>query len=68
MIQWDVMGKRRYADKPIDWLPIDSRLFPFFSFPHVRGIARVFLLVEMSLCVLIVAGTLFVAMTQFVLQ
>ncbi len=64
------MGKRRTQtrvrsiEKPIDWLPFDSRLLPFFSFPHVRGIARIFLLIEMTLCVLVVAGTLFVALSS----
>lgn len=47
--------------KPISWLPIDSRLiFPLFSFGHVRGIARIFLTVEMILAVSVVLGTFFV--------
>jgi len=42
----------------ISWLPIDSRLVPsIFSFGRVRGIARIFLLVEMLLAVLVVVGT-----------
>lgn len=55
---------RRSSREPIDWLPFDSRLLPLFSFPHVRGVARIFLLVEMSLCVLVVAGTFLVAISQ----
>lgn len=42
------------------WLPIDSRLFPhIFSFGHVKGVALIFLTVEMFLAVLTVIGTLF---------
>ena len=49
--------------KPIPWLPVDSRLFgSFLSFGRVRGIARVFLTVEMVLAVLIVLGTLSVTL------
>jgi hypothetical protein len=52
-------GSKRASDTftPIPWLPIDSRIIPFLSFPHVRGIARVFLLVEMILCTFVVVGT-----------
>lgn len=46
------------TDGPIDWLPIDSRLIPFLTFPHVRGITRIFLLIEIGICTLIVCGTL----------
>lgn len=42
---------------PIPWLPIDSRIISFLSFSHVRGIARVFLIVEMILCTFVVVGT-----------
>lgn len=43
----------------IDWLPIDSRILPdIVSFSHVRGIARVFLLLEIVLSVMVVLGTL----------
>ncbi|MCX6791776.1 MAG: hypothetical protein NT149_01945 [Candidatus Gottesmanbacteria bacterium] len=49
----------RRVEKPIPWLPIDSRLVgSFFAFGHVQGIARIFLTVEMILAVLIVLGTL----------
>jgi hypothetical protein len=44
---------------PISWLPVDSRLvYPLFSFGRVRGIARVFLTIEMTLAVCVVVGTL----------
>jgi len=45
-------------EKPIPWLPIDSRLIPFISFPHVHGMARIFLIVEMTLATIIVIGTM----------
>ncbi len=46
-------------EKPISWLPVDSRLVsPLFSFGSVRGVARVFLTIEMTLALCIVAGTL----------
>lgn len=54
------MKRRRMASyNPIPWLPIDSRLIPsLFSFGHVHGVARVFLLIEMLLSLLVVMGTL----------
>ena len=53
----------RKMQKPIPWLPVDSRLFgSFLAFGHVRGIARIFLTVEMVLAVLIVLGTLSVTL------
>lgn len=49
---------RRHSVQTIAWLPVDSRLFiPLFSFGHVRGIARVFLEIEIVLSLLIVVGT-----------
>lgn len=54
--------------KPIPWLPVDSRLFgPFLSFGHVRGVARIFLEIEMILAVLIVFGTLTVVVLKLLL-
>lgn len=45
--------------EPIHWLPIDSRLFsPLFSFGRVRGVAKIFLAIEMLLAALVVIGTL----------
>jgi hypothetical protein len=49
----------RKMQKPVSWMPVDSRLFgSFFAFGHVQGIARIFLTVEMVCAVLIVLGTL----------
>lgn len=58
-----LMAKRgRKHTAPIAWLPVDSRLLvPFLSFGHVRGIARVFLVIEIVLSILIVFGTFFIA-------
>ena len=54
-------GKRRHynaSHESVGWLPFDSRLFsPIFSFGRVKGIARVFLIIEMILTVLVIAGT-----------
>lgn len=65
MIQWELMKKRvrkssqvSTLGRPIDWLPIDSRIIPFLSFPHVHGVARIFLIVEMTLATIIVVGTM----------
>ena len=45
----------------LQWLPIDSRLLPhLFSFGHVKGIARIFIQLEMVLSVLVVLGTFIV--------
>lgn len=42
------------------WLPIDESLTrDLFTLTHVKGIAKVFLLIEMILAVLIVFCTLF---------
>jgi len=39
-------------------VPIDIRVIPdVFSFSHVKGIARIFLITEMTLSTLIVIGT-----------
>ena len=59
---------KRKMEKPIDWLPIDSRLIPFLSFPHVRGVARIFLIIEMTLCVFVVLGTLLLVIIRLPLQ
>ena len=59
-----LMKKRRikksesHHAEAISWLPIDSRLFPFLSFSHVKGVARIFLIVEMSLSVFMVVASL----------
>lgn len=51
--------RRRKPEPPVSWLPVDSRLFlPLLSFSHVKGLARLFLEVEIVLSVLVVIGTL----------
>lgn len=54
--------KTRTSVESVRWLPIDSRIFspifaPIFSFGRVRGVAKFFLIVEMVLTILVVAGT-----------
>lgn len=45
--------------KAVSWLPIDSRLLlPLFSFGRVQGMARWFLILEMTFATLVVMGTL----------
>ena len=54
-------GKRVYSHtEAIAWLPIDSRLFPFFSFSHVQGAARLFLITEIALSVCMVIASLLI--------
>lgn len=66
VIQYECMGK---SEKPIAWLPVDSRLFgSFLSFGHVHGVARIFLVFEMIMAVLIVLGTLVMATMKLFLQ
>ncbi len=51
--------KGKHSVSPAQWLPIDSRIIPpLFSFGHVRGVARFFLLIEILLSLLVVMGTL----------
>ncbi len=61
------MRKQTRKIKAISWLPIDSRLFPFFSFGHVKGIARVFLQVEIILSLLVVIGVLSLVAAKLVI-
>jgi len=52
-------------ENAIGWLPVDSRLFgPFLSFGHVRGLAKVFLVLELVLSSLVVFGTIIVVFIQ----
>ncbi|MBI5449239.1 hypothetical protein HY948_02870 [Candidatus Gottesmanbacteria bacterium] len=45
-------------EKPVSWLPVDSRLFlPLLNFGHVKGLARIFLEIEIILSLLVVIGT-----------
>jgi len=56
---------RRVYKQPAMWLPIDQRLIPdIIRFGNVKGIARIFLLVEMTLTVIIVFSTLFLAILK----
>ena len=48
-----------------DWLPIDHHFLPPFTFAHVRGIAKVFLILEIALNTVIVLGTIFLTVLQF---
>ncbi|OGG01309.1 hypothetical protein A2Z33_05340 [Candidatus Gottesmanbacteria bacterium RBG_16_52_11] len=54
-----VRRRPKKAFQPLFWLPVDSRILPdIFAFGHVRGIARIFLEIEITLAILIVIGTL----------
>ena len=68
----EVLGSRTYRrsnmvrGKPISWLPVDSRLFlPLLNFGHVKGLARVFLEIEIVLSLLVVLGTLAIVVLRF---
>ena len=51
--------------KPISWLPVDSRLFlPLLNFGHVKGLARVFLEIEIVLSLFVVIGTLVIVVLR----
>jgi len=57
----------RRVEKPISWLPVDSRLVgQFLSFGRVRGAARIFLMVEMVLSISIVVGSLILTAMHFI--
>jgi len=63
------MNKRRTNSRklgePVSWLPIDSRLIPdIFAFGHVKGVARIFLIVEMTAATLVVIGTFIVVLLR----
>ena len=48
-------------------LPIDERLIPdIFSFSHVKGVARIFLITEITLSTLVVIGTLILVILNVV--
>jgi hypothetical protein len=54
-------------DIQINWLPIDNRLIPdVFSFSHVKGVARVFLMIEMILAIIIVFGSIGLAVIKLI--
>lgn len=57
--------KQKHIDTEMSWLPVDSRLFlPLFSFGHVKGVAKVFLVIEMVLAAGVVTGTFIIMLTQ----
>jgi len=52
--------KKKTSHRHSSKLPIDERLIPdIFSFSHVKGVARLFLITEIVLSTLVVIGTLF---------
>lgn len=55
-------------DPNLTWLPIDSRLIPpLFRFSNIRGLAKVFVILEMILSSLVVLGT-FILVGIYLLQ
>ena len=55
-------------DASMNWLPIDNRLIlPLFSFGHVHGAAKVFLMVEMILAFGVVLGTFFMLVLHYII-
>lgn len=51
-------SKKKKSIRHFSQLPIDERLVPdIFSFSHVHGIARIFLITEILLSSLVVLGT-----------
>ncbi|MFH0749320.1 MAG: hypothetical protein V1917_00200 [Candidatus Gottesmanbacteria bacterium] len=51
--------KKKTLRRHTSMLPIDERLIPdVFSFSHVKGVARMFLIAEILLSTLVVIGTL----------
>jgi len=52
-------GKKKPSHRQFSSFPVDSRLIPdIFSFGHVKGIAKIFLTIELTLSALIVIGSL----------
>jgi hypothetical protein len=53
------LKRKPIESSEISWLPIDSRILPsLFAFGHVRGLAKIFLIIEMLLAGFVVTGTL----------
>ncbi len=51
-------SRRGRSEAILSWLPIDNRFIPdIFSFGHVKGAARFFLITEMILAVGVVIGS-----------
>ncbi len=63
------MKRKRSSVKDVStsWLPIDSRLIlPLFSFGHVHGVAKIFLMIEMTLAFGVVLGTFFMLVLHYI--
>lgn len=61
------MKRKNKKEQSLGWLPIDSRLItPLLSFSHVKGVAKLFLVVEMILAFSVVVGTFVVLLFHFV--
>lgn len=59
--------KKKLKEEPVSWLPVDSRLFlPLLNFGHVKGLARLFLEIEIILSVVIVLGTMVLTVLHYV--
>jgi hypothetical protein len=62
------MRKRRtkaQREEVIAWLPVDSRFItPFLSFGHVHGVAKLFLVIEMTLAGAVVTGSLLLLLVR----
>lgn len=53
------LKRKSVESSELSWLPIDSRILPsLFAFGHVRGLAKIFLIIEMLLAGFVVTGTL----------
>lgn len=50
--------KKNIISKPERILPLEGWLIPSLHFSHVHGLARLFLITEIFLSVLVVSGTL----------
>ena len=61
------MKRKNTKEQSLGWLPIDSRLIvPFISFSHVRGVAKLFLTIEMLLAFSVVLGTFIILLFHFI--
>jgi hypothetical protein len=54
-----MLPQKRSIKESFDWLPLDRRIIPdIFRFTYVKGFAKFFLLLEITLAMLVVLGTL----------
>lgn len=64
------LGSKKNAKskhQPISWLPIDNRFFPFIHLGEVKGIARVFLKLEITISIVVVFLTIIAAILKIFL-